>query len=158
MTVSASKARSYALALLRYRGRSEKELRDRLRRKDFLSEDIDRVVEDLRTSGFLDDRSLAENLKRQAVTNKLLGHEGARRFMHQRGLSREIIDESLGYDEETEVLNMNKLIAKKLKTMATCPEPKRTRSLVGFLMRKGYRMGLIRKALNHISTHEEAQP
>ena len=74
--------------------------------------------------------------------------------MQQRGLPRELIDETLGYDEATDFRNMRKLIDKRLKTL-TCPEPKRTRTLVGFLQRKGYPMGLIRKALNTVSTDEE---
>ncbi len=155
MTGSAGKARSYALTLLRYRDRSENELRERLRRKGFLPEDIDDVLDNFRAAGLLDDRSYAENLKRQAVTNKMLGYESVRRFMQQRGLSRELIDETLAYNEETEFRNMRKLIEKKLKILASCPEPKRTRTLTGFLMRKGYRMGLIRKALHTARLDEE---
>jgi regulatory protein len=157
LTVSGGKARSYALTLLRYRGRSEKELRDRLRRKGFSQEEIGETVGYLRAVGFLDDRALAEDLKRQAMTNKLLGYDGVRRFMQQRGLPREVIDESLGYEEETELRNMQKLIEKKQKTIEKYAEPKRTKSLIGFLMRKGYHVGLIRKALKNTLTDEEME-
>lgn len=155
MTVSAGKARSHALRLLSYRGRSEKELRDRLGKKGFSQEEIGDALAFLRAAGFLDDKALAEDLKRQAITNKLLGVEGVRRFMQQRGLSREIIEEALGYDEETELHNIRKLIEKKQKTIEKYPEPKRTRSLIGFLMRKGYHRGLIIKALKNTMTDEE---
>jgi regulatory protein len=157
LTGSAVKARSYALTLLRYRGRSEKELRDRLRKKGYQQEDIDATVVNLRESGFLDDEALAENLKRQAMTNKLLGFDGARRFMQQRGLPRTIIDRALAYDEETELLGIEKLINKKQRTIEKYPEPKRTRSLIGFLMRKGYPLHLIRKALKNRHMHEEME-
>ena len=157
MTGSAAKARSYALTLLRYRGRSEKELRDRLRKKGYQQEDIDAAVLNLRDSGFLDDEALAENLKRQAMTNRLLGFDGARRFMQQRGLPRQIIDRALTYDEETELRSIEKLIDKKQRTIEKYPEPKRTRSLVGFLMRKGYPLHIIRKALKNRYLHEEME-
>ena len=157
MTGSAAKARSYALTLLRYRGRSEKELRDRLRKKGYQQVDIDATVVNLRDSGFLDDEALAENLKRQAMTNKLLGFDGARRFMQQRGLPRQIIDRALMYDEETELRSIEKLIDKKQRTIEKYPEPKRTRSLVGFLMRKGYPLHIIRKALKNRYMHEEME-
>ena len=157
MTGSAAKARSYALTLLRYRGRSEKELRDRLRKKGYQQEDIDAAVLNLRDSGFLDDEALAENLKRQAMTNKLLGFDGARRLMQQRGLPRQIIDRALTYDEETELRSIEKLIDKKQRTIEKYPEPKRTRSLVGFLMRKGYPLHIIRKALKNRYMHEEME-
>ena len=157
MTGSAAKARLYALTLLRYRGRSEKELRDRLRKKGYQQEDIDATVVNLRDSGFLDDEALAENLKRQAMTNKLLGFDGARRFMQQRGLPRQIIDQALTYDEETELRSIEKLIDKKQRTIEKYPEPKRTRSLIGFLMRKGYPLHIIRKALKNRYLHEEME-
>ena len=155
MTVSAPEARAYALKLLSYRGRSEKELRDRLRKKGYQQEDIDATVVNLRDSGFLDDEALAENLKRQAMTNKLLGFDGARRFMQQRGLPRQIIDQALTYDEETELRSIEKLIDKKQRTIEKYPEPKRTRSLIGFLMRKGYPLHIIRRALKNRCLDEE---
>jgi regulatory protein len=155
LTGSAAKARSYALTLLRYRGRSEKELRDRLRKKGYQQEDIDAAVVNLRDSGFLDDEALAENLKRQAMTNKILGFDGARRFMQQRGIPRTVIDQVLAYDEETELLNIERLIDKKQRTIAKYPEPRRTRSLIGFLMRKGYPLHIIRKALKNRYRDEE---
>jgi regulatory protein len=157
LTGSAAKARLYALTLLRYRGRSEKELRDRLRKKGYQQEDIDATVVNLRHSGFLDDEALAENLKRQAMTNKLLGFDGTRRFMQQRGVPRQIIDQALTYDEETELRSIEKLIDKKQRTIEKYPEPKRTRSLIGFLMRKGYPLHIIRKALKNRYLHEEME-
>ena len=157
MTGSAAKARSYALTLLRYRGRSEKELRDRLRKKGYQQEDIDAAVVNLRDSGFLDDEALAENLKRQAMTNKLLGFDGARRFMQQRGIPRTVIDRVLAYDEETELLGIERLIDKKQRTIAKYPEARRTRSLIGFLMRKGYSLPIIRKALKNRYRDEEME-
>ena len=143
--------------MLRYRSRSEKELRDRLRQKGCSQEEIEGTIAYLREAGFLDDEALAEDLKRQAITNKLLGFDGARKFMQQRGLSRELIDAALGYDEETEFRNIRKLIEKKWKSIERYPEPKRTRTLTAFLMRKGYHLGLIRKALKHHVTDEEME-
>ncbi len=111
----------------------------------------------LLNSGFLDDRALAENLKRQAMTNKLLGFEGARRFMYLRGLSKEIIEEALEYHEDDELRNIRKVIEKKQRSISRYPEPKRTQSLMGSLMRKGYSAALIRKALKNIGRDEETE-
>lgn len=157
MTVSAGNSRRYALLLLRYRGRSEKELRQRLKKKGYQTEEIETTVAYLLDSGFLDDRALAENLKRQAMTNKLLGFEGARRFMQLRGLSKEIIEAALDYHEDDELRNIRKLIDKKQRSLNRYPEPKRTQSLRGFLMRKGYSAAVIRKALKNTGTDEEIE-
>lgn len=157
MTGSAGNSRRYALLLLRYRGRSEKELRERLRKKGYQAEEIETTVAYLLDAGFLDDRTLAENLKRQAMTNKLLGFEGARRFMQLRGLSREIIEETLVYHEDDELRNIRTLIEKKQRSIRSYPEPKRTHSLMGSLMRKGYSAALIRKALKNTCIDEETE-
>jgi regulatory protein len=157
LTVSAGNARRYALLLLRYRGRSEKELRERLKKRGYQAEEIETTVAYLLASGFLDDRVLAENLKRQAMTNKLLGFEGARRFMQLRGLSKEIIEETLAYHEDDELSNIRKLIEKKQRSINRHPEPKRTQSLMGSLMRKGYALALIRKALKNTIKDEETE-
>jgi regulatory protein len=157
LTASAGSSRRYALLLLGYRGRSEKELRERLKKKGYPEEEIETTVAFLLDSGFLDDRALAENLKRQAITNKLLGFEGARRFMLLRGLSREIINEALEYHEDDELRNIRKLIEKKQKSISRYPEPKRTQSLMAALMRKGYSAALIRKALKKTDRNEETE-
>jgi regulatory protein len=157
LTGSEAKARTYALMLLRYRGRSEKELRDRLTKKGYQQEDIGAAVVYLKEYGYLDDRALAENLKHQAMTGKLLGFEGTRRFMRQRGLPRDIIDGAMRYDEATELVTLEKLIDKRRRTVEKYPEPRRTRSLIGFLMRKGYPLHLIRKALNNRIADEEME-
>ena len=157
MTGSEAKARTYALMLLRYRGRSEKELRDRLTKKGYQREDIEAAVVYLKEYGYLDDSALAENLKHQAMTGKLLGFEGTRRFMQQRGLPRDIIDGAMQYDEGTELVTLKKVIDKKRRTVEKYPEPKRTRSIIGFLMRKGYSLRLIRKALNTSIADEEME-
>ncbi len=157
MTGSAAKARAYAVTLLRYRGRSEKEMRDRLTKKGYQREDIEAVVLYLKEYGFLDDRALAENLKHQAMASKLLGFQGTRRFMQQRGLPRDIIDEVMGYDAGRELATLKKLIDKKRRTVEKYPEPKRTRSLIGLLMRKGYSLQLIRKVLTKRIANEEME-
>ena len=157
MTGSAAKARTYALTLLRYRGRSEKELKDRLTRKGYQRKDIDAAVAYLKEYGFLDDRALAENLKHQAMNGKHLGFAGTRRFMQQRGLTRDIIDGVMQYDEGRELVALERLIDKKRRTIKQYPEPKRTRSLIGFLMRKGYSLHLIGKALNNRHADEEIE-
>jgi SOS response regulatory protein OraA/RecX len=61
------------------------------------------------------------------------------------------------YDEATELVTLEKLIDKKRRTVEKYPEPRRTRSLIGFLMRKGYPLHLIRKALNNRIADEEME-
>lgn len=49
-----------ALKFLAYRPRSEFEVRERLKRRGFIQEDIDKVMDKLKEQGFIDDSAFAE--------------------------------------------------------------------------------------------------
>jgi regulatory protein len=158
LTGSACSARNYALKLLSYRGRSERELKERLLRKGFSEEEIAEAFSLLRKAGLLSDKSLAGDLKRQAFEGKLLGHRGARALMEKRGLSGETIDEVLDYDEERELTNAQKLMDKKVAHMGnyylTEAEKKR---LWQFLARRGYSCDVIRRTMRNLKLDEEGR-
>lgn len=155
MTDSQSDAKRYAFKLLAYRGRSESELRERLTRKGFPGEAISLAVDYLKKAGYLDDRVLAENLKRQVLEKKMLGHQGAKVFMMRRGLPAEVVDSVLGYDEERELQSVHKLVDKRLSSMGNYLTKNEKRRLWNFLARRGYSSGIIRKALKDLSLSEE---
>ncbi len=54
-----SKARGYAYRLLKYRNRSEKEIRDKFLKRKFSVEVIDSVIEHLKKSGYINDLNFA---------------------------------------------------------------------------------------------------
>ena len=115
-----------------------------------------RTVEFLRLSGYLNDAALAENLKRQALANKLLGFEGARKYMTSRGVPRDVVDSVLNYDEDRELLNLQRLVDKKLKSMGDYLSEDDVRRLYNFLLRRGYSYNIIKKALRDLKPDEES--
>ena len=143
--------------LLSYRNRSEKELRERLRKKGFSELHISVTLKHLKQSGYLDDHALALDLKRQAFNNKLLGHNRARIFLLDRGLPDDIVNETMTYDEETEAQKIQVLMDKKIKTMGICPDNKEKKKLWDFLVRKGYSYNTIRNALQKLTQVEEEE-
>jgi len=155
LTDSEGSARKYAFLLLNYRSRSEKELRERLEKKGFSENHISSTLRYLKGAGYLDDHALALDLKRQAFDNKLLGYNSTKRFLLNRGLPDEIIDETLGYNEEIEAGKIEKLIEKKLRTTGNYTDKKKEKRLWDFLVRKGYRFSTIRNALHNIIRIEE---
>lgn len=150
MTDSAPDARKYAFRLLGYRSRSEKELRERLKKKGFSESAITSTLKHLKEHGYIDDHALALNLKYQAFNSKLLGHNRAKMFLSGRGLPGEIVDAALQYDEEAEIEKIQKLIDKKLKTMGNYLDKKNEKRLWDFLVRKGYSFSTIRKACQNL--------
>ena len=147
MTDSRNDARRYALRLLGYRGRSEKELRERLVRKGFSEDEVSWTLAYLTEAGFINDEALALDLKRQAVGQKKLGYRAACFFMEKRGLPRDLVESTLGYDEDVELENARDLLDKKLKSVENYLTTKERKRLYDFLLRKGFSSSVINKAL-----------
>ncbi len=154
MTDSRNDATRYAFRLLGYRGRSEKELRERLVRKGFPEDAVSHTVAYLREAGFINDNALALELKRQAVGQKKLGYRAARSFMEKRGLPREIVESALEYDEDAEIGNARDLLKKKHKSVEDYLTTKERKRLYDFLLRKGFSSSVIRKALSDFEQEE----
>ncbi|MEW6002092.1 MAG: RecX family transcriptional regulator [Nitrospirota bacterium] len=150
-----NKARQYALKLLSYRGRSEKELEGRLRKKGFPEGVISSTLEHLRHIGLINDGALAESLRREALTSKLLGQNGVRRFMLSRGIPGDIVSSFLNPDEKEDIENARKLVNKKLRTMGNYSSEAIKRRLHNLLLRKGYSHETIRAVLRDKNFDEE---
>lgn len=148
-------AKKYAFKLLRYRGRSERELQERLLRKGFPDAIVSSAMASLKKAGFIDDSALAENLRREASANRLLGYQGIRNFLLKRGVPKSIVEASLDYDEDRELLNARKLLDKKSRFMGQHFSLREKRRLWGLLARKGYSPDTVRRALMNYNFNEE---
>ena len=147
MKGSRDKARQYALKLLSYRGRSVKELEERLRGKGIPESAVSAAIRYLKDIGLIDDVSLAESLKREAQTTKMLSQKGAKQYLFSRGIPRDIIDSVFSYDENADVENAGRLVDKKMKVLGGYPAEIVKRRLYGLLSRRGYSSGTILKVL-----------
>ncbi|MBI4690409.1 MAG: RecX family transcriptional regulator [Nitrospirae bacterium] len=151
--VTKADAIGYAYRLLSYRGRSEKELIERLRKKGFSEEIILNTITHLKDKGFIDDAELAETLKRTAEEVKLLGTYGVRSFLRHRGIPEEIIAGlyDSGSDEDSRA---KKIVEKKLRTMGNFSDQERHKKIWLFLTRKGYSSDTIRNILKRFKMEE----
>mgnify|MGYP000073693967 CR=1 FL=1 len=140
-----SQALRYALKLLSYRARSAHELRERLLRKGFDPRECTRALEELERLGYLDDVAFSQYLLRHCMERKLLGLQGALRYMQQMGLSRELAEAALsGYDEW---VPLRRLLRKRRRAWHTVEPPVRLRRLRQTLQRRGFSAQAIRRAL-----------
>ncbi len=137
----------YAYRLLSYRDRSEKELRERLRRKGFSEETIQHVISHLNEKGFINDEKLALSLKRVAEEVKLLGTQGIRLFLQRRGLSERIADNVLEDNDSDEVTRAKKLVDKKLRTMGNYSDEEIKKKIWRTMVRKGYSFDTIKQII-----------
>ena len=155
MTGLDDKAKQYSLKLLSYKGRSEKELKERLKKKGIKGDVISSTILYLKNIGLVNDMSLAETLKREALTRKMLSYFGARNFMLRRGIPKSIIDSVLSRDDNTDIENAIKLVDKKLRILGTYPADTAKRRLYNLLVRRGYSSGTIMKVLKEKMMREE---
>lgn len=144
------KARQYALKLLSYRGRSEKELKERLIKKGITKSVASSTINYLKHIGLIDDKALAETLKREALTTKLLSQNGAKRFMLNRGIPREFVNMVFSFDEKEDIENARRLVDKKLRAYKNYSPEIAKRRLHGLLFRRGYSFETIKRVLKDV--------
>jgi regulatory protein len=150
-----NKAKQYALKLLSYRGRSEKELKERMTGKGFSDTLISSTIDHLRNLGFVNDVSLAESLKREATANKFFSRNGARRYLLNRGIPRDIIHTVCSQDGEEDLQNAQRYIEKKFRVLKTFPPATVKRRLYAQLLRRGYSPETISTVLKNTLSNEE---
>jgi Uncharacterized protein conserved in bacteria len=84
----------YAFTLLKFRFRSENELRKRMKQKGFTDEEIESTVNYLRDKGLLNERLLAEELT-EKYQSKGVSPRKIERILRGLGVKGEVIGETL---------------------------------------------------------------
>lgn len=151
----ASKAREYATRLFKFRTRSEKEIRDKLKNKEFSGPVIEEVVDFLKKTKLLDD-GLFARLWVAGRIKRPLGMARLRRELKAKGIAGELIEEALDrvradYDEAEIVTALVRRKAKKMSRLT--PEKIRSR-LYAYLIRRGFPQGLVIHTLIKEVGHE----
>lgn len=141
-------ALKYALRLLGYRDRSAVEMRQKLAEKGFSREDVDDTLARLEEKGYVNDRKLAELLKRDAIERRHFGPHGVRRLLLKKGIPPEVINSVAGEDEDYAGA-ARRLVEKKLRLMGDCSEDTAKRRLWGLLSRRGFAPDEIRQVLRN---------
>lgn len=131
------------LNLISHRPRSEWELRDYLKRKDYDQESTEAIIHKLRERGWVDDRNFAE---RWVANRRLLKATSKRRLsqeLRQKRVSDDIIHEVLAADETDEQQVLRDLIERKRQQTKFQDDTK----LIQYLSRQGYNYNDIKSAM-----------
>lgn len=141
---SQQNAKNTALRYLATRPRTERELRSKLREKEFSDEEISRVIQDLRQAGLLDDREFARLYIRNARTLRPAAAPLLRRKLLLLGITRTVADEILGEeltsaDQKQTARDLAAgFVARARGTRSDEPLDKLRARLTGFLGRRGF--------------------
>jgi regulatory protein len=138
----ASRAWNAALRLLEARPRSEHELRDRLRRKEFAAHEIDTAINRLRELELLDDAQFAKLWinNRQQVSPR--GSQALRQELRAKGVARDVADAALSeqIDADSEHAACEAVARGAVHKYANAPDfATFQRKFGGFLLRRGFR-------------------
>ena len=125
-----------ALTALNYRPRSEREVRQHLKKKGFAEDVIDAVIQRLQNNQFIDDDRFAELWIENRSESRPRGKRALAYELRQRGIDTDIIERSLlDVDEETLAHQAAQKQARKLKTLEWVDFRKK---MYGYLSRRGF--------------------
>jgi regulatory protein len=157
-----SHARLKALRLLKSRLRSAKELRSKLREKEFSPSVIEEVIENLNTLGLINDDKFARAYVHDALLKKASGRRLLQQQLTARGISRDLINTVLSdllpeNEEESLLLSAAKSYINRLrKSRKKNDEEKIRNRTVQHLIRRGFSFNQIIKTVKPLIHYEES--
>lgn len=145
-----AKATDAAIRLLTSRPRSVHEIRDRLKRKEYGDETIDRVIERLREWRYIDDEAFTRYWVENRESNRPRGRRLLEQELRQKGVERETVRETLdevGIDERAGALEIAR---NKMRSYRDEEESVARRRLGAFLARRGYGYEVVKPVLDQL--------
>lgn len=142
--VQQQKAYHRALYYLKFRARSEKEMTDYLKNKNFDEPVIDVAIGKLKSKKLLDDAAFSQ----QWIKNRLqFQHYPLRKIraeLYQKGIDKEVTEQAVAeLDDEAEADSLRELVKQKRRQSKYREPPK----LLAYLVGRGYSYGLVKQVL-----------
>ncbi len=131
-----------AVDLISRRLRSEREIRDYARRKQWTEDNTERVIDRLCERGYLNDERFAESFVRSRANTRNFSAKRMKVELQKKGVKPDIITNMLAEsDDYDEMAALRKMIAKKINKYDD------ERKLVAYLARQGFKYDDIKSAL-----------
>ncbi len=145
--------REKAMRFLSYRARSEKEIRDKLKKKKFSEELIDTVIQKLQLAGLINDLEFGRMFARDKMGKKPMGRIMLKQELLRKGITNHLIEQILsevypnhGEDEFALTLARKRLQRYK-SSFAKLDTFKRKKKLADYLARRGFDWDTISKVV-----------
>ncbi|MBX6721942.1 MAG: regulatory protein RecX [Dactylosporangium sp.] len=151
-----------ALDLLAVRARATQELRRALLRKGEEARHVDAAIQRLEALGLLDDAAYARQFARSKIAGPGFSRRRLQAELWKRGVAREVAEAAVAEvlaDEELDTdAVIERVAAKKLRTLTRLDADTRRRRLYAFLARRGYDADDIQRVLARALAVEEGEP
>lgn len=138
------KAYERALGYVMIRPRSEWELRQYARRKQWPAEQTEVILTKLQKKGYINDAQFAKAWVESRALTKATSAKKVRLELKQKGVADTIISEVMSKGLHDETAALHKIITKKRKSMRYQDDQK----LKAYLIRQGFRYDVIDQAFN----------
>ena len=145
--------RECALALLEFRDRTERELRQKLKEREYSAGEIEETVLFLKEYRYLDDEAYADRYIRSCAARK--SRRQIRADLERKGVSREVIDLQLQEEAVDEDSQIRKLLQKKGYEPGKRLEATEYRRIMGTLGRRGFSGEAIRRVMESMREEQE---
>lgn len=147
------KARAAAERLLRFRPRSEQELRQRLRQKGFEAPIIETLVQELARKDLLNDQKFAQYVATNRLTMRPTGVRALRDELRRKGVAAPVAEAALtkvtaGYDEAAAA---RELAQRRAGQMSGLPAATIQRRLFGLLQRRGFSGDVVYRVVREVT-------
>lgn len=137
-----------ALRLLGYRPRSENELRQRLQRRGFNGEYLDKAIDRLKEQGLIDDIAFARFWKENRETFSPRSRRLTKLELRRKGLSSDIIEQVIGEIDDSK--SAYQAAVKRAPRLVGADYQDFRRRLGAYLGRRGFSYSVIEKTTERI--------
>ena len=144
--------RDYVLRLVAFRDRTEKEIIEKLREKNYGENEIEDEINFLKNYGYINDLRFAEHFTHDAINLKKWGKIRIRMELVKKGIDRDVADNVIEnafseIDEDRVLLQMQS----RFKNSDFSNMKERTR-IFNFFIRRGFSAEEIKGAMNKMSS------
>ena len=143
-----TKAKNRAAKFLGASKKPEKAVRDKLTESGFDEDVCEKVIDELKKYGYVDDYDYALSYINDRVRLNPRSAYAIRMELRQKGVKDSVITEALEEADIDETGGIKRLIEKKTGGDLDLDEKEKKR-LIDFLLRRGYSYGKIKEAINH---------
>jgi len=153
-----SEARSAALRLLKFRPRSEHELKSRLAEKGFGDDTVQAVMEEMRRTGLVGDARFARYAAAQHAV-KPVGRRLILNRLREKGIAPELAEEAVqaATQGKDELERAREAAARRAAALQGLSREAAQRRLFGFLSRRGFSSEVVWKVIKEVLSHLESR-
>jgi regulatory protein len=143
-----------ALNLLTHRGRSERELRQRLRQKGYTSTAIDEAIRRVVEWGYLNDEQFAASWVEQRSSGRPRSRRALAHELREKGVDRQIIETTIEEADIDELADARRLGADKWRKEGAQEPDRRRQRTADFLARRGYSWQIAKQVIDELESGE----